>query len=187
MNSKTMKQSQQSKHPKYDNNQTQVTTQQQELKNTQKNIELIEARTLRNPKRPKCLNHDWQTPVAQNITKPTIYFLYFFLLSLSLSPYLSPSYIVALFAIIHGGTNTAHNVQITKKRASHVRIKVISLLGSKIPWHSTMLGVVHVAEEMRPTIIHVRGTYWCWWRRRLTEGVHAHGVRPRGWLGLTNQ
>ena len=58
MNSKTMKQSQQSKHPKYDNNQTQVTTQQQEVKNTQKNIELIEARTLRNPEKPKCLNHD---------------------------------------------------------------------------------------------------------------------------------
>ena len=91
MNSKTMKQSQQSKHPKYDNNQTQVSTQQQEMKSTQKNIELIEARTLRNPEKPKCLNHDWQTPVAQNITKPTIYFLYFFLLSLSLSlsPYLS--------------------------------------------------------------------------------------------------
>jgi hypothetical protein len=53
-----MKQSQQSKHPKYDNNQTQVTTQQQEVKNTQKNIELIEARTLRNPEKPKCLNHD---------------------------------------------------------------------------------------------------------------------------------
>jgi hypothetical protein len=84
-----MKQSQQSKHPKYDNNQTQVSTQQQEMKKTQENIKLIEARTLRNPEKPKCLNHNWQTPVAQNITKPTIYFLYFFLLSLSLSPYLS--------------------------------------------------------------------------------------------------
>jgi hypothetical protein len=59
------------------------------MKNTQKNIELIEARTLKNPEKPKCLNHNWQTPIAQNITKPTIYFLYFFLLSLSLSPYLS--------------------------------------------------------------------------------------------------
>jgi hypothetical protein len=74
----------QSKHPKHDNNQTQVTTQQQEIKNTEKNIKLIEARTLRNPEKPKCLNHDWQTPVAKNITKPTIYFLIsFFYLSLS--------------------------------------------------------------------------------------------------------
>jgi hypothetical protein len=89
MNSKTMKQSQQSKHPKCDNNQTQVSTQQQEMKNTQKNKELIEARTLRNPEKPKCLNQNWQTPVGQNITKPTIYFLYCFLLSLSLSLYLS--------------------------------------------------------------------------------------------------
>jgi hypothetical protein len=142
MNSKTMKQSQQSKHPKYDNNQTQVSTQQQEMKNTQKNIELIEARTLRNPEKPKCLNHDWQTPVAQNITKPTIYFLYFFLLSLSLSLPLSVSYTVALFTIIHGGTNIGHDAQIAKKRASHARIKIwISLFGSKISWHSTMFGV----------------------------------------------
>ena len=103
-----MKQSQQSKHPKYDNNQTQVSTQQQEMKNTQKNIELIEARTLRNLEKPKCLNHDWQTSVAQKITKPTIYFLYFFLLSLSLSLPLSVSYTVALFTIIHGGTNIGH-------------------------------------------------------------------------------
>jgi hypothetical protein len=142
MNSKTMKQSQQSKHPKYDNNQTQVSTQQQEMKNTQKNIELIEARTLRNLEKLKCLNHNWQTPVAQNITKPTIYFLYFFLLSLSLSLPLSISYIVALFTIIHGGTNIGHDAQIAKKRASHARIKIwISLFRSKISWHSTMFGV----------------------------------------------
>jgi hypothetical protein len=106
------------------------------MKNTQKNIELIEARTLRNPEKPKCLNHDWQTPVAQNITKPTIYFLYFFLLSLSLSLPLSVSYTVALFTIIHGGTNIGHDAQIAKKRASHARIKIwISLFGSKISWH----------------------------------------------------
>uniref|UniRef100_A0A2N9EU65 Uncharacterized protein n=1 Tax=Fagus sylvatica TaxID=28930 RepID=A0A2N9EU65_FAGSY len=40
-----------------------------------------------------------------------------------------------------------------------MRIKMISLLGSKIPWHSTMFGVVHVAEEMRSTIVHVRAGF----------------------------
>jgi hypothetical protein len=114
------------------------------MKNTQNNIELIEARTLKNLEKPKCLNHNWQTLVGQNITKPTIYFLYFFLLSLSLSLPLSVSYTVALFTIIHGGTNIGHDAQIAKKRASHARIKIwIWLFGSKISWHSTMFGVVH--------------------------------------------